>query len=157
MGDRNVEWAIVTACRVNELRGATHDEFDWERRLWTIPADRMKASKEHVIPLADALRPLWQETEWRAPMGNGRMFPVSDTAMRRLCKQIAGKPITIHGFRSSFRDWCAENGVSRDLAEAALAHAIKDKTEAAYNRTSMIEQRREVMERWAAFAYASGA
>ena len=60
------------------------------------------------------------------------------------------------GFRSSFRDWCAENGVSRDLAEAALAHAIKDKTEAAYNRTSMVEQRREVMERWATFAYGSG-
>jgi len=96
---------------------------------------------------------LWEETEWRAPMGNGRMFPVSDTAMRRLCKQIAGKSITIHGFRSSFRDWCAENGVSRDLAEAALAHTIKDKTEAAYNRTSMIEQRREVMEHWVAFAY----
>jgi integrase len=59
------------------------------------------------------------------------------------------------GVRSSFRDWCAENGVSRDLAEAALAHAIKDKTEAAYNRTSMVEQRREVMERWATFAYGS--
>jgi hypothetical protein len=79
---------------------------------------------------------------WRAPTGTDRWFPVSDTAMRRLCRQIAG-----------FRDWCAENGVSRDLAEAALAHAIKDKTEAAYNRTSMIEQRREVMERWAAFAH----
>jgi hypothetical protein len=63
-------------------------------------------------------------------------------------------PVTIHGFRSSFRDGCAKNGVSRDLAEAALAHAIKDKTEAAYNRTSMVEKRREVMERWTTFAYA---
>ena len=66
-----------------------------------------------------------------------------------------GRVITPHGFGLSFRDWCAENGVSRDLAEAALAHAVKDKTEAPYNRTSMIEQRREVMERWATFAYAT--
>jgi integrase len=66
--------------------------------------------------------------------------------MRRLCRQIAGRPITLDGFRSSFRDWCAENGVSRDLAEASLA---------AYNRTALVEQRREVMERWATFAYAT--
>jgi integrase len=90
---------------------------------------------------------------WRAPTGTDRLFPLSDTAVRRLCRQIAGKPVTLHGFRSSSRDWCAENGVSRDLAEAARAHAIKGKTETACNRTSMIEQRREVMERWATFAY----
>ena len=74
--------------------------------------------------------------------------------MRRLCRQIAGKPVTIHGFRSSFGDWCAENGISRDLAEASLAHDIGSKVEKAYNRTRMVEQRREVMERWATFAYA---
>jgi integrase len=70
-----------------------------------------------------------------------------------LCRQIAGQPITLHGFRSSFRDWCAETGVNRDLAEAALAHTLRDKTEAAYNRTALVEQRREIMERWAAFCY----
>jgi integrase len=81
------------------------------------------------------------------------MFPISDTAMRRLACKVADTAITVHGFRSSFRDWCAETGVPRDLAEAALAHALKDKTEAAYNRTALVEQRRQVMERWWAHVY----
>jgi integrase len=105
------------------------------------------------VPLDGRLREVYDGAMWRAPTGTDRLFPVSDAAMRRLCRQIACKPVTIHGFRSSFRDWRAENGVSRDLAEAALAQAIKDKTEAAYNRTSMVEKRREVMERWATFAH----
>jgi integrase len=81
------------------------------------------------------------------------MLPISDTAMRRLACKVAGKAITVHGFRSSFRDWCAETGVSRDPAEAALAHTLKDKTEAAYNRTTLVEQRRKVMESWWAHVY----
>ena len=85
--------------------------------------------------------------------GQRQRFPITETAMRRLACQIAGKKITIHGFRSSFRDWAAENGVRRELAEAALAHAIGNKTEAAYNRTALIEQRRSVMETWATFVY----
>jgi integrase len=88
----------------------------------------MKGSREQVVPLDARLGEVYDQAMWRAPTGTDRLFLASDTAMRRLCRQIAGKPITIHGFRSSFRDWCAENGVSRDLAEAALAHAIKDKT-----------------------------
>jgi integrase len=67
-----VEWAILTACRVGELRGAKYEEFDWERQLWTIPAERMKSHREHVIPLSDRLQPLWEECEWQAPQGNGR-------------------------------------------------------------------------------------
>jgi integrase len=152
-----LEWAILTATRIGEVRHSTFENFDWGRRLWTIPAERMKASKEHVVPLADAVRPLWDDTVWRAggAIGNGRMFPASEEAVLKLAKKIAGKPITLHGFRSSFRDWCAENGVSRDLAEASLAHDIGSKVEKAYNRTALIEQRRAVMERWAAFAYGS--
>lgn len=92
---------------------------------------------------------------WRAggAIGNGRVFPASEEAVLKLAKKIAGKPITLHGFRSSFRDWCAENGVSRDLAEASLAHDIGSKVEKAYNRTALVGQRREVIERWATFAY----
>jgi integrase len=116
-----IEWTVLTAARYGEVHGCTAPEIDWERRLWTIPAGRMKASREHVVPLTDRLREVYDGAMWRAPTGTDRLFPVSDTAMRRLCRQIAGQPVTIHGFRSSFRDWCAENGVSRDLAEAALA------------------------------------
>ena len=86
-------------------------------------------------------------------MGSGRLFPVSDTAMRRLACQIAGKRVTLHSFRSSFRDWCSETGVRRELAEAALAHVVGNKTEAAYNRTALVEQRRPIMEAWTAFIY----
>jgi len=81
------------------------------------------------------------------------VFRVSDTSIYRLARDIAGLPITLHGFRSSFRDWAAENDVREDLAEAALAHTDKSRTEAAYNRTQLVEQRRAVMERWAAFCY----
>jgi integrase len=99
-----VEWTILTAARYNEVHRCTDAEIDWERRLWTIPARGMKASREHVVPLSDRLRPVYDIAMWRTPTGTDRLFPVSDTAMRRLCRQISGKPITPHGFRSSFRD-----------------------------------------------------
>jgi integrase len=116
----------------------------------------MKASREHIVPLDERLAEVWNEMVWRAgePRGNGRLFPISDTAMRRLACKVAGKRITVHGFRSSFRDWCSETGVRRELAEAALAHVVGNKTEAAYNRTALVEQRRPIMEAWTAFVYA---
>jgi integrase len=81
-----VEFVIGTVCRVGELRGAEYSEFDWERGLWTIPASRMKSGKEHVIPVGGQLRAVWDEAVWRGgdSIKNGKMFPVSDTAMRRL-------------------------------------------------------------------------
>jgi integrase len=152
-----VEWAIVTAARSGEVRGVTSAEFDWKRFLWTIPAARMKSHREHVVPISGRLLPIWADAVFGmdVPGQGDRVFTISDTAMRRLCRQIANKPITLHGFRSSFRDWCAETGVRRELAEAALAHTVKDKTEAAYARSTLVEQRREVMERWWAFVYGS--
>jgi integrase len=93
-----VEWTILTAARYNEVHGCTDAEIDWERRLWTIPARGMKASREHVVPLSDRLRPVYDIAMWRTPAATDRLFPVSDTAMRRLCRQISGKPITPHGF-----------------------------------------------------------
>jgi integrase len=132
-------------------------EVDWKRFLWTIPASCMKSHRKHVIPLGERLMPIRTDAMFGtgAPSQGNKVFTISDTAMRRLCRQTAGKPITLHGFRSSFRDWCAETGVRRELAEAALAHTVKDKTEAAYARSTLVEQRREVMEKWWAFVYGS--
>jgi integrase len=129
-------------------------EVDCKRFLWTIPASRMKSHREHVIPLCEHLMPIWTDAMFGtgAPSQGNKVFTISDTAMRRLCRQTAG-----HGFRSSFRDWCAETGVRRELAEAA-AHTVEDKTEVAYARSTLVEQRREVMERmerWWAFVYGS--
>ena len=156
-----VEFVILTAARSGEVRGATIHEFDYTRNLWIIPASRMKSHREHIVPIGKHIQRVVMDAALhpdtpKSILKDDRVFAVSDTAMRRLCRQTAGKPITLHGFRSSFRDWCAETGVRRELAEAALAHTIKDKTEAAYARSTLVEQRREVMERWWTFIY-SGA
>ena len=150
-----LEWCILTATRIGETRGMTEDEVDYERRLWTIPATRMKAKREQVVPLPERLMEIYASILFGGPRTIGRkLLPVSDSAVRNLAKRIAGLPITVHGFRSSFRDWAAETGVRRELAEAALAHkVVGDKTEAAYNRTALVEQRRTVMQAWADFAY----
>jgi integrase len=151
-----IEWLILTAARSGEVRGITDTEVDPERRLWTIPAGRMKGSREHVVPLTERLiNDVWPDALFGGVRDDRKIFRVSEATLYRLARQIAGLPITLHGFRSTFRDWCAENGVSRDLAEMSLAHTVKNQTEAAYNRTSMIEQRREVIERWATFVYGS--
>ncbi len=147
-------WCILTASRSGETRGAKASEINFDKRLWMIPAERMKARQEHVVPLPD--QALWDRYIWRIMRGDylapgATLFPVSDTAMRKLACKIAGKEITIHGFRSSFRDWCAETGASSELAARALAHVVKDKVDGAYYRTTQIEQRRPLMERWASF------
>jgi integrase len=147
-------WCILTASRSGETRGAKASEIDFDKRWWAIPAERMKAGQEHVVPLPD--QAIWDRYIWRVMRGDrlapgATLFPVSDTAMRNLACKIAGTDITIHGFRSSFRDWCAETGVSPELAERALAHTLKSKVEAAYNRTALVEQRRPLMEAWADF------
>jgi integrase len=148
-----VEWTVMTAARSGETRGLTIEEIDAERQLWVIPPSRMKAHREHVVPLSDRVMMVWADILFGGPRDDHKIFPVSDTAMRRLACQIAGKRITLHGFRSSFRDWCAETGVRPDLAEDALAHVKGNKTEAAYNRTALVEQRREVMDHWTTFVY----
>jgi integrase len=152
---RAVELAILTATRSNEVRGATWAEIDLGAALWIIPGDRMKASKEHRIPLtADAvalLRALprieGQEFVFASPRG-GRLSDMSLTAvLRRMAV-----PATVHGFRSTFRDWAAEaTNYPRDVAEMALAHSIGDKVEAAYRRGDLFEKRRRMMDDWAKF------
>lgn len=159
-----LRFAILTAARSGEVRGASWSEVDKKARTWTIPAERMKAGREHVVPLSDAaLAVLEQAGELFDTDPNKPIFPsplkgrtLSDMALGAVLRRMQVEA-TAHGFRSTFRDWCAESGVAREVAERALAHAVKDSTEAAYSRTQLIEQRRPVMVAWAAFLTGSEA
>ena len=154
-----LELLILTATRTSELRLATWAEIDLAQQVWTIPAARMKNGREHRIPLSaravellDQARGLTDGTSWIFPSSKpGR--PLLDQVFRRAGRRIATAPLTTHGFRSSFRDWCEERtNTPRTVAEAALAHVVKDKTEAAYRRTDLFDRRRELMDKWAQFA-----
>jgi integrase len=144
---RALQFTILTAARTNEVRGATWAEIDMVSKTWTVPARRMKAHKEHRVPLSDqALVLLASE-----PRDDGRVFPIGEAAMRWLLKQL--RPgATPHGFRSSFRDWAAERTNNPPaVAEQALAHAVGGAVERAYNRTDLFEKRRRLMADWAAW------
>jgi integrase len=152
---------ILTAARSGEVRGATWGEFDLDAAIWTIPGERMKAKEPHRVPLSSAALALVKLLK-EGKRHESLVFPsvrgkvLSDmtlTALLRRVKAKSGTPgrvATAHGFRSSFRDWASENGYARDLAERALAHTIANKTEAAYHRSDLLEQRRPMMEAWAA-------
>jgi len=155
MGARCLEWIILTACRSGEARPATWDEIDIECCVWTIPADRMKAGKEHKVPLvADAIKllnslPKFQGSNYifAAPRGG----PLSDMSVSAVCRRMQVDAVP-HGFRSTFRDWCAENtNFPREVAEMALAHAIGNQVEAAYRRGDLFEKRRKLMNAWAGY------
>lgn len=151
-----LEFAILTAARSGEVRGATWDEFDLEAGLWTLPKQRMKAYREHVVPLPRrALRIIRRcaQLRLRDPAlvfpGLRRGQPLSDMTLTKLLKAM-GEPYTAHGFRSSFRDWVSEEtNHPSDVAEAALAYTIANKTEAAYRRGNLLEKRRVMMAEWA--------
>ena len=147
---------VLTAARNGEVRGATWDEMDADAALWTIPATRMKAAVEHRVPLSDAALAVLDEAREIADPG-GLVFPsvtgrpMSDSTLSKLLREngVAGVP---HGFRSSFRDWAAEcTPFAREVMEAALAHRVPDAVEAAYFRSDLLDRRRELMERWAAY------
>jgi integrase len=170
---RALEFAILTAARSGEVRSATWAEIDLEGRAWIIPGSRMKAGKEHRVPLTGQAVALLKELP--RDLGSPYVFPavrggmLSDmtlsACMRRINEareggyldQRSGRPAVPHGLRSTFRDWASENGVSHDLAERALAHTIRNAVEAAYHRTDLLEQRRGVMEVWAAHVTGSAA
>lgn len=151
-----LEFAILTASRSGEVRGATWDEIDLADGLWTIPKGRMKANREHVVPLCPrAIRIVQRCAELRLPgcpiifPGVRGRQPMSDMTMSKLLKEM-GQPYTAHGFRSSFRDWVSEEtNHPSDVAEAALAHIVANKTEAAYRRGNLLEKRRVMMAEWA--------
>lgn len=154
---RAVEFAALTAARSGEVRGAVRSEFDLNNALWTIPAERMKASRPHEVPLPDRaveiVRAAMQVSTSDLVFEGGRAgSAISDTAMVKALRAAGAGDATLHGLRSSFRDWAGdETSYPRDVAEAALAHVLTDKTEAAYRRGTALEKRRAMMEEWAAW------
>ena len=162
MGRLALEALILTASRSGEIRGARWDEVDFEAATWTVPAERMKAGKTHIVPLsAEALdvferaKALRMEATDLIFHGSKRGRALSDMTLLKVLRDLE-KPYTVHGFRSSFRDWVAEQtSFAGEVAEAALAHAIRNKVEAAYRRTDFLEKRRSLMDAWAAFCIGS--
>ncbi|WP_448206655.1 tyrosine-type recombinase/integrase [Azospirillum sp. sgz302134] len=160
-----LELLVLTGVRSGEARGARWSEFDLEAKLWTIPKGRMKAGKAHVVPLSpraltvlEALGKLRSGSDPNALVFPGPKAgkPLSDMALSMLLRRMA-VPATVHGFRSSFRDWAAEaTNFPREVAEAALAHAVESKVEAAYRRSDLLEKRRKLMDLWATFCTGTG-
>ncbi len=150
-----LEFAILTAARSGEVRGARWSEFNLAAALWTIPAERMKAGREHRVPLPpralEILRTLAQIPRGPADIvfpGQKHGTPLSDMSLTALLRRLK-VDATVHGFRSSFRDWAGDHTTfPREVAEAALAHAVGDATEAAYRRSDALEKRRKLMLAW---------
>ena len=153
---RALEFAILTAGRTGEVLGARWDEIDIDQRVWIVPADRMKAGKEHRVPLsAPAIAVL---NVMRKVRQNDYIFPgdrhatLSNTSMLMLLRRMGRDDLTVHGFRSSFRDWAAERtNFPSEVAEMALAHSVSNKVEQAYRRGDMFDRRRRMMAAWATF------
>lgn len=153
-----LEFIALTGCRTSEGIEATWAEIDLKQKLWTIPASRMKAAREHVVPLSDDVLVLLQHTRDANPdsafifPGGKKDKPLSNMACLALLKRMERGDLTVHGLRSSFRDWAGESTAHpREVIEHALAHQLKDKAEAAYARGSLLEKRRLLMADWAAY------
>ncbi|MET3838752.1 site-specific integrase [Bradyrhizobium sp. OAE829] len=152
---RALEFTVLSATRTNETIGAVWDEIDMQKKVWTIPAVRMKAEREHRVPLSDRsveiLKGLPREGKYVFPGGKANK-PLSNMAQLELLKGMIGNGYTVHGFRSSFRDWCKEQtNFPREIAELALAHMVADKSEAAYSRGDALDKRRLLMAAWAKY------
>jgi len=154
---RCLEFITLTACRLGEAQGALWPEIDFEARTWTIPAERMKADKEHKVPLSNAAIALLKDmlairqSDYVFP-GYKRGRPLGHNGLWKLAKQMAGADITVHGLRSTFRDWAAERtAFPNEVVEMALAHAINSAVEAAYRRGDLFDKRRKLMDAWAAY------
>lgn len=172
MGSLALRFLILTAARSGEVRGAKWSEINLENRTWTIPASRMKARKEHIVPLSDEAIsllkkiPKLNKVDYIFP-GTTRGTVISDMTIAKAMKSAhaaderagengfhdgkSGLLAVPHGIRSTFRDWAEENGVNRDLAEMCLAHTVGSAVERAYRRTDLIEKRREIMQNWSNF------
>jgi integrase len=153
---RALEFLVHTAARTSEVLNATWKEVDLEAKVWTVPAERMKAGKVHRVPLSEPVMTLLSAL----PHGSEYLFPSPDpskplskmamTAVLKRMKML--ERCTVHGFRSSFRDWCGEaTSFARELAEQALAHQVGNEVERAYRRGDALERRRELMEAWSEF------
>jgi integrase len=155
MAARALEFLILTAARAGEVFGATWDELDLEKGLWTIPGNRMKAGKEHRVPLSErALAVVSDLNEARVSdyvfPGQKPGRPLSSMAFDMLMRRMKVDAYTAHGFRSAFRDWAGDcTSFPREVAEAALAHKVGDSVELAYRRGDALEKRRALMQAWA--------
>jgi integrase len=158
MAARALEFAILTAARTGEVVGARWGEVNLAERLWIVPAERMKAAREHRVPLSDAavavvekLSGTRQNDDYLFP-GPTAGRPISNMAMLMLLRRMGRDDLTAHGFRSSFRDWAAERtNFPAEVAEMALAHTVADKVEAAYRRGDLFEKRRQLAATWARY------
>jgi integrase len=147
MARRALRFTILTAARTGEVTGAVWSELNLEQAVWTIPAGRMKGGVQHRVPLVPELVALLERLPRSSPP-----FPLSENGMLNLLQKHMGQPYTVHGFRSSFRDWAAEEtDTPSEVVEMALAHTIPNKVEAAYRRGDLLEKRRELMLAWAEY------
>jgi len=152
MSARALEFAILTAARSGEARGAAWDEIDLEARTWTVPASRMKGGREHTVPLSDRalaiLKALPRIGAYVFPGPDGT--PMTAAAPMRLFQRMSANGYKVHGFRSTFRDWAGDLGhFDREVIEHALAHKLPDATEAAYRRGTALKKRELLMQSWA--------
>ena len=155
---RALEFLILTAARTSEVLGARWSEIDFDENLWTVPGERMKAGKEHRVPLSaralEILKVQWRDhTDANAYVFAGRQpaVPLSNMSFLMTLRRM-GHDVVTHGFRSSFRDWCAERtNFPSEVAEMALAHTVSDKVEAAYRRGDLLQKRYALAEEWSKF------
>jgi integrase len=153
---RALEFVILTAARSGEVLGLRWSEIDLQNRIWTVPATRIKAGREHRVPLSPSAITILEAM--RVGRVSDHVFPgyrperpLGDMALHMVLKRME-IPYTVHGFRSTFRDWCGEaTNFPREVAEAALAHVVGDQTERAYRRGDALEKRRKLMDSWAGF------
>ena len=158
-----LRFVILTACRTGEAIGAQWREFDLPGAVWTVPAERMKAGREHRVPLSPPALAILREMAALGAAPASFVFPgagkgkhLSNMALTVLLRRMNRADLTVHGFRSTFRDWASEEtAYSREVAEMALAHTLKDKTEAAYRRGDLFTKRADMMAEWATFCTTS--
>ena len=159
VGKQALELTLLTAARSGEVRGMVWGEVDLENRVWTVPAQRMKAKASHRVPLTDGAIAILKarlpfQSESNLVFSSRKDTPLSDMTLTKILRDAnvssdtPDRTATVHGFRSSFRDWASEQGYARDLAERALARTIRNAAEAAYHRTDLLDARREMMAAW---------
>ena len=152
-----LELSILTAARSGEILGMRWSEIDFDKKIWTVPAERMKAGREHRVPLSPRAVAILRKLEKVKTgefvfAGQARNKPLSNMAMEMMLRRMKIEDATVHGFRSSFRDWAGNvSNFPREITETALAHVIGDKAEQAYRRGDALEKRRKLMDAWAAY------
>ena len=156
MAAKALMFTCLTASRTSEVLGAKWPEFDFAARLWTVPAERMKTGQVHRVPMTDEMlaiiQPLKALQSTYVFEGQKRHHPLSNMAMLMLLRRMGAADVTVHGFRSTFRDWASEVAhAPRELAEMSLSHNVGNDVERAYARSDLLERRRALMERWSSF------